>query len=310
MTLKKMKAKKKITEESRIAYFGTPDFSTFVLEELEKARIVPSLIVTAPDKPAGRGMEMQSSAVKAWADEKGIPAIQPERLDGTDAEADILFNGEWDLCIVAAYGKILPRAVLDLPHYGTLNVHPSLLPKFRGPSPIESQILADEREVGVSIIVLDEEMDHGPVVAQASITPEPWPFRRSELENLLWHSGGELLDEVIPTWILESSGHNDNGENPDSIIPEPQDHLKATYTPKLKKEDGLIDLAGDGYKNYLKFCAYEGWPGTYFFAKKNGKEVRVKIADAKYENDAFIPTRVIPEGKQEMAYEDLVRSFS
>lgn len=279
-----------------VAYFGTPHFSVYVLEELEKAGIVPTLIVTTPDKPAGRGLEMQSSAVKLWAEEKEINVITPEKLNDTDMEAEVLLNSEWDLFVVAAYGKLLPKNLLEIPKKGTLNVHPSLLPKYRGPSPIETQILKDAKEVGVSIILLDEETDHGPILAQASITPEPWPFKRSMLEDLLWHEGGALLAEAIPPFI--------NG----SLETSPQEHSEATFTEKLKKEDGRINLKEDGYKNYLKFCAYEGWPGTYFFVTRGDKETRVKIIDAKYENDVFTPTRVIPEGKKEMDYQDFLRS--
>jgi len=116
------------------------------------------------------------------------------------------------------------------------------------------------------------------------------------LENLLWHAGGKLLAEVIPSWIdgsLSAKAQNDH---------------EATFTKKMEKEDGHIDLSGDSYKNYLTFCAYEGWPGTYFFVERNGKKIRVKIADAKYEDDLFTPTRVIPEGKREMDYKDFLRA--
>lgn len=280
----------------RIVFFGTPSFSTFVLDELESAGILPALIVTVPDKPADRGLLMKASPVKVWGEERNIDVLQPERLDFSDPAADIILNSEWDIFIVAGYGKLLPSALLAIPKYGTLNVHPSLLPKFRGPSPIESQILSDAKEIGVSIILLDEETDHGPILAQASITPEPWPFRRNMVEDLLWHEGGKLLAESIPL-VVDGS-----------LKAEAQNHAEATFTPKLKKEDGLIDLAGDAYQNYLKFCAYEGWPGTYFFVTRNGKEIRIKIIDAKYEAGAFTPTRIIPEGKKEMDYVDFLRS--
>ncbi len=279
----------------RIAFFGTPHFATYVLDELENAGIMPTLIVTVPDKPADRGLELKASAVKEWAETKGVDVVQPERLDVSDVAADMIFNNEWDLFIVAAYGKLLPKSVLSVPQHGTLNVHPSLLPKLRGPSPIESAILGNQQETGVSVILLDEETDHGPIVAQASITPEPWPFKRSELEDLLWHEGGKLLAEAIPSFMEGT------------LKAEPQNHTDATFTPKLKKEDGLLDLTGDAYQNYLKFCAYEGWPGTYFFTERGGKKLRVKIIDAVYADSAFTPTRVIPEGKKEMAYEDFVR---
>ena len=274
----------------RIAFFGTPDFATYVLDELVDAGLQPDLVVTVPDKPAGRGLVPQASPVKEWALEHETDLLQPEKLNASDPEADMILNSEWDLFIVAGYGKLLPKEMLTLPRNGVLNVHPSLLPKYRGPSPIEAQILDDVKEVGVSIILLDEEMDHGPVLAQASVSPEPWPFKRSELEDLLWHEGGALLAEVIPQHV--------SGE----LKPVEQHHADATFTKKLTKEDGLLELTDDGYKNYLKFCALEGWPGTYFFAERNGTKVRMKITDAKYENGAFTPLKVVPEGKKEMDY--------
>jgi len=272
----------------KIAYFGTPRFSTFVLNALLESKYAPTLVVTAPDRPAGRGLIVTAPPVKAWAKERDIPVIQPESLTKPGPELDVLLNSEWDLFVVAAYGKILPKSVLDIPAHGALNVHPSLLPSFRGMSPIETQILEDEKTVGVSILVMDELIDHGPVLAQASITPNPWPMRTHELEDILWSEGGALLTEVIPGYL--------DG----SLKATPQEHTLATLTKRMSKEDGLLDLAADGYQNYLKFCAYDEWPGTFFF--ENGK--RIKIVEAELKNGQFIPLRVTPEGKKEQAYRE------
>lgn len=267
----------------KIGFFGTPRFAVFVLEELEKVGIVPDIIVTQPDRPAGRGLKLTPSPVKVRALAHEVPVIQePSTLH--------LEPSTFNLFIVVAYGKILPKEVLALPVHGTLNVHPSLLPKFRGPSPIESQILADDPECGVTIIKLDNEVDHGPIVAQASITPDGWPVRASVLEELLAREGGKLLAEAIPPYMERS------------ITPEPQDHSKATFTKKIKKEDGLIQFSDDPYSNYLKFCAYDEWPGTFFFNPPAGGGKRIKIVDAEYKNGLFKPLRVIPEGKKEQDY--------
>lgn len=266
-----------------IAFFGTPQFAVYVLEELEKAGIVPALIITAPDKPKGRGLVLTPPPVKDWALVHDIAYLQPPSLKTIDYGLETILNTEWDLFIVAAYGKILPEALVNAPAHGTLNVHPSLLPKFRGASPIESQILADERTVGVSIMKLDKEMDHGPILAQASITLESWPIRARDLEELLAREGGSLLAESIPSYM--------SGE----LQPTEQDHGAATFTKKISKEDGLIDLSADGYQNYLKYCAYDEWPGSFLF--KDGK--RIKIVDAELKNGSFQPLRVIPEGKKE-----------
>jgi methionyl-tRNA formyltransferase len=253
---------------------------------------MPSVVVTVPDKPKGRGLQMTEPATKTWAKENGVTVLQPEKLD------DAFFRelSGYDLFVVAGFGRILPQELLDAPKFGTLNVHPSLLPAYRGPSPIESQILADEKTVGVSVILLDEETDHGPVLVQKSFAPEKWPMMRSELENLLWSEGGALLAGSIPSYVEGA------------LKPIPQNHDAATFTPKLSKDDGLLDLSADPYKNYLKYCAYEGWPGAYFFAERGGKKIRVKIALAEYANGEMKILRVVPEGKREMDYTDFLRS--
>lgn len=268
---------------ARIVFFGTPRFAVTILDELKKAGIVPSLIVTAPDKPKGRGLVLTPPPVKDWALAHEVLCVQPLSLKTMNDELDTILNSEWDLFIVAAYGKILPQSVLDIPVHGTLNVHPSLLPKFRGASPIESQILADERTVGVSIMELDHEMDHGPILAQASITLDQWPVLARDLEELLATEGGALLAESIPPYM--------SGE----LVPTAQDHDLATFTKKIDKADGEIDLTADGYQNYLKYCAYDEWPGSFFF--QDGK--RIKIVSAELRSGSFFPLRVIPEGKKE-----------
>lgn len=280
-----------------IVFFGTPVFATAVLDELAAAMITPSLIVTAPDAPKGRKLILTSSEVKVWAENHNVLVLQPTSLnDG--AEIAPLLNTEWDLCIVAAYGKKLPPEILSLPKHGALNVHPSLLPQFRGASPVRSAILEDARETGVTIMLMDAELDHGPILAQArvEIAPEDWPPRATILEQLLACAGGELLAETIPLWIAGK------------IIPEEQKHDKATLSQKITKDMGQIDLADDPYKNLLKIRAYDGWPGTYFIHPRKGKDIRVKIMDAKLADDGALQIlRVVPEGKREMSYDDFVR---
>ena len=275
----------------RIAFFGTPDLAVFVLEELEKADIIPALVVTPPDKPVGRKLKLTPPPVKVWAEEHDIEVLQTASLKD-QAEVPELANSEWDVFIVAAYNTILPSWVLELPKRGVLNVHPSLLPKLRGPSPIRSAILTDARDaVGVSIMQLDEEIDHGPLVAQAKVELPVWPERGSVLDELLFREGGRLLAEVVPLWL--------KGE----IEPEEQHHNEATYSKKFEKADGEIDLDGDPEENYRKFCAFDGWPGTFFFFECGGKKTRVKVTDAAYKLREFQVLKVIPEGKKEMLFE-------
>lgn len=288
----------------KIAFFGTPYFAVTILEELNKTGIIPALIVTAPDKPQGRGLILTPPPVKIWAQENNIKFIQPTNLKensaGETSQIVELLNESWDLFIVAAYGKIIPENILEIPKYKTLNVHPSLLPKLRGPSPIESSILNDDRDIGVSIMRLDKEMDHGPIVTQEKIPYENigvWPINATKLKDFAAHFGGALLAKILPDWI---SGN---------IVEKEQDHTQATYCKKIIKADGLIDLDTDAYINYLKICAYCDWPGTYFFKENNGKKIRVTIKKALYKNDQLVIESVVPEGKSEMPYLDFLRGI-
>jgi methionyl-tRNA formyltransferase len=275
-------------------FFGTPDFSVIILEQLAQGGFLPKLIVTGPDKPKGRNLAMTPPPVKVWAQSHGIPVIQPTTLKD-DALATALAEQKADVFIVAAYGKILPKKILDIPPKGVLNVHPSLLPHLRGSSPIESAILRDEKETGVSIMLLDEEMDHGPILAAEKLTIGEWPTA-PELERTLGEKGGRLLASILPQWLAGT------------IKAAPQDHAQATFTKKIEKADGLIDLTADPYENFRKIKAYAGWPTAYFFTEKNGTKMRVIIKDAEFKNGNLVITRIVPEGKQEMNYSDFMRS--
>ena len=277
----------------RFAYFGTPEFAAIILEELFVKKFTPTLIVTQPDKPKGRKLVLTPSEVRVWGMAHDVPVLTPAKMRDESFVA-ALSAAKCELFIVAAYGKIIPKEILDMPKYGVLNVHPSLLPKFRGSSPIESAILSDEKWTGVTIMQLDEEMDHGPVIAQRERIIPHWPPRASDLTRDLAHFGGSLLSGVIPEWL--------NG-----LQAFPQDHSRATFTKKINKEDGLLDLSADPIMNYKKIRAYDGWPGTYFFTKKHGKDIRVKVTDARLEHGTLVITRVIPEGKDEMMYDDFLR---
>jgi methionyl-tRNA formyltransferase len=276
----------------RFVYFGTPEFSTYVLDELAAASFTPVLVVTTPDRLAGRGLMLQESPVKKWAVARTIPVLQPETFDETALTA--LQEADADLFIVAAYGKILPRTALSIAKCGNVNVHPSLLPRYRGTSPVESQILADDEKTGVSVIVMDEKMDHGPILAKEEITFPNWPVGRNVMNDRLWRAGGVLLAASLPEYL---SG---------ALLPKEQEHEAATFTKKLSKEDGLLDMDAPGRENYLKYLAYEGWPGTFFYADIGGAKTRVKIKTARFENGAFIPELVIPEGRGETDYASLL----
>ncbi len=281
-------------------FFGTDAFSAVVLAELKKAGFLPARVVTAPDRPKGRGLALTPPPAKLWAIENSVPVLQPERLDS--AVAGQLSKVNSSLFVVASYGAILPKEILAIPKHGTLNVHPSLLPKYRGASPIESAILADDRDTGVSIMLMDEQMDHGPIVALERIQDsgfriQEWPPSASVLKAECARIGGELLAKTIPLWLAGK------------IQAVPQDHAKATYTKKIKKEDGLIRLADDPYKNFLKIRAFDGSIGTFFFTERNGKKLRVAIKDAKFAEGALTLTRVVPEGRKEMSYDAFLQGL-
>lgn len=281
------------TPSTPFVYFGTPRFAAIVLDELAANGFLPALIVTAPDKPKGRKLVLTPSEVKVWATEHQIPTITPERLRDPETISTIAAVGA-PLFIVAAYGKIIPKAILDLPEHGSLNVHPSLLPKFRGPSPIESAILSDEPGTGVSIMLLDEETDHGPIIAQQAYDAPEWPMRASLLTDALAHEGGALLARSIAQWIAHH----------DATV---QDHNAATFTTKITKEDGAVTLQDEPTLLYKKIRAFDEWPGTYFFTERSGRTIRVRITDATLQDGVLTITRVVPEGKKEMSYADFLR---
>ncbi len=296
-------------QKPKIAFFGTPDFAVWVLEGLKSHGILPDLVVCAPDAPKGRKLVMTPPPAKVWAEKNRIPVIQPESVKGPTFEKELreraplgdssLGFGDWDLFIVAAYGKIIPENILYLPRRKTINVHPSMLPLLRGSSPLQSAILHDMRDTGVTIIRLDKEMDHGPIVAQRALGLSAWPVDAETLGKESARLGAELIAEILPSLLDGTAKERE------------QDHSKATLTKKISKEDGLISLGDDGYLNFLKFNAHKGWPGTYFFVERHHQgatgKVRVTVTEAAFENGAFAIKKVVPEGRSEMSWDDFNR---
>ena len=275
-------------KNTNFIFWGTPDVASETLEILKQSGFLPSLIVTSSDKPQGRKMLVTPPPAKVWAVENSIPYIQPEKLDEEFALKLSTFN--FQLFIVVAYGKIMPENIINMPKLGSINIHYSLLPKYRGASPVESAILNGDTETGVTIQQMEYKMDSGPIVAQEKVTilrEEKAP----ELRKCLIKIGAELLVKILPELAQEK------------IKAIPQDETQASHCKKIKKEDGLIDLNGDAVKNYNKFRAYALWPRTFFF--KNNK--RVIINDAVLENNQFIIKKVLPEGKKEIKYEEFLK---
>lgn len=286
-------------KELSFAFFGTPQFAVTILEEMKSRGFVPKLIVTQEDKPQGRHMEITPPPTKVWARSNNIPVYQPQSLRGGiafDTLKDTYNAGEFDVFIVASYGKIIPDEILSLPKRETINVHPSLLPKLRGSSPILGAILEEEK-TGVTIMHLDSEMDHGPIIAQREISVSEWPPYAPDLENLLAREGGKLLSEILPLWV--------DG----SIKETAQDHTLATYTKKVKKEDAEIDLSDDAELNIRKIRGYAGWPNAFTFFEQGKKRIRVIIKTAEIVDGKLILLRVIPEGKKEMGFDEFERGL-
>lgn len=286
----------KTEQDIRIAFFGSSEFSVFCLEEMKAHGFFPSLIISTPDKPVGRGLKLQANIVKNWAEENKINISTPNKLD--DNFIQELKNSKCNLFLVCSYGRIIPNSVITLPEFKTLNIHPSLLPKYRGASPLQAQILADQKNIGLTLMQIDEQMDHGPIISQKTITIPNWPVSFEELEKMTAVEGIKMFIEILPSWI--------GGE----ITPKEQNHSEATYTKKIEKNDGLIDLEfAKPYENYLKTKAFYPHPGTFFFINKNDKKIRVIIKDSEYLDGKFIIKKVLPEGKKEMNYEDFLRGL-
>ena len=268
------------------AFFGTPDVASETLEILKGAGYLPSLIITSPDARAGRGMKVQVSPVAKFAKKNNIECLKPE----SNAELLKIFSSEGKfqevkLFIVVAYGKIVPEKILNLPENGSINIHYSLLPKYRGASPVESAILNGDTETGVTIQKMVYKMDAGAIIAQEKINIFATEHA-TELRGRMIKIGGELLVKTLPKI----------GELKET----PQDESRVTTTQKIKKEDGLIDPTGDPVQNYNKFRAYSAWPRIYFF--KDGK--RIIITEATLENGKFVIKKILPEGKKEIVYKN------
>jgi methionyl-tRNA formyltransferase len=245
-------------ENPLFAFFGTSVDSQFALKALEPHGLEPALVVD-PREPL------------------------PEEL----------FNTDWDFFLVASYGKILKREVLDLPKHGCINIHPSLLPKYRGPSPYVSAILADDRSTGTTLMLMAEKMDAGPILAQARIEIDEaeWPPKGLMLSEMLFTEGVNLLAEILPDYLAGK------------LTPVPQDESLATYTKKFVDADALLDL-NNPREAFLKIQAFDKSPRAHFI---NDKGKRVVVTDATWKDGVLEILTVLPEGKKEMSYQDYLR---
>jgi len=242
---------------------GTPDFAVSVLEALI-GRYEIAGVVTQPDRRAKRGCKLEASPVKVVALAHDLSVLQPPSLRQPDAVAELTALAP-DVIVVAAYGQILPAEVLAIPLRSCLNVHASLLPRYRGAAPVAAAILVGEEETGVTIMLMDEGMDTGPILSQATCAIFPQDTRES-LSARLAQLGTDLLVDALPRWLA--------GE----IEPQPQDHSQATYCGIIAKDDGLVDWSQSAVEIWLRSRAYHPWPSTYTHWR--GKLLKVLRAEA------------------------------
>jgi methionyl-tRNA formyltransferase len=263
----------------KFVFFGTRELAAKVLEALIRAGYSPSLVVTGVDKEAGRKKELKESPVKEVALKHNLSLAQPKN------PADLLTRAELkeaELFILSAYGNILPKALVELPPRGVLNVHPSLLPLYRGPAPERFALLEGETTTGVTVILMDEEIDHGAVLAQEEFTI-PKDITHEDLHAKLGEIGGELLVRILPLWL--------EGK----IAPKEQDHTKATFTKKVTREDGKIDWNKEAEYIARQIRAFDPWPGTYtLWQGKRIKILKGRAVSMPKEHTSLDPGVIIP----------------
>ncbi len=264
----------------RLIFAGTPEFALASLQALCGAGYRPAAVLTQPDRPAGRGRRLQAGPVKAWAEAEGIAIHQPATLKD-EAVQDEIRALRPDILVVAAYGLILPPAVLALPAAGCLNVHASLLPRWRGASPIQAAVLAGDAVSGVSLMRMEAGLDTGPVFARAEI-PVGARETAGELHDRLAALGGELLVEHLPA-ILE-----------DTLPAVPQDDSRATYAPRIRREDALIDWADPAVLLDRQIRAYNPWPVSHTML--DGELLRVWTAEPLNRSADAAPGRILAAG--------------
>ncbi len=292
-------------------FFGTPEFSKITLEILIKNNLVPSLVVTSPDKPVGRKQIMTPSPVKKFAAQNGLKIKTPATSSSIFDEVANLNGKKIDFAILAAYGFIIPQRAIQLFPHGILNIHPSLLPKYRGPTPIQTAILNGDKETGVTIIKLNEKIDEGEILAQEKVKIDPNDTTIT-LGEKLYKAGTNSLIKILPDYLkgkIKLTPQNNNAAT---------GQLSATVniTKKFTKQDGFIPfedlkniyrsetLAKNGNRNlphqiYNKFRAFQPWPGIWTILPN---DKRMLITKCHLENEVLKIDFVKIEGKQEKKF--------
>ncbi len=274
-------------QKFNIVFMGTPEFAVPALHALYKKKYNVSLVVTQPDRPKGRGRKIVSPPVKQEAIRLGYKVIQPESIKpksikNAPGKTDDFYNHlkhlEPDFLVVVAFAGILSDKLLSLPRLGAINIHPSLLPKYRGPAPIQHALINNEKETGVTIMMLDSGLDTGDILMSQKTTISDDDTSET-LHDILSKKGAELLVSTLDKF------------QKNTIKRIPQDHSKATYAPLLKKKDGLIDWSLPSDKLAAFIRGMTPWPGAYTF--NNGKRIKIFKVKSAIKNEAVAPGTVL-----------------
>ena len=280
-----------------VVFFGTPDFAGPSLKSLIKHHNV-KLVITQPDKPVGRKLIITPPPIKKIALENNIFCLQPKTLKGDSEKTTEIIqkinNTEPDLAVVIAYGKKLPTKILNLPKFGSINLHASLLPKLRGASPIQSTILNGDKKTGLSIMLMDEGIDTGPIISQKELVLDNTETAET-LHDKLSTIGADFLIKTIPEYTAEN------------VVPKKQNDQKSSTCHIIKKEDGLINWDKAAIEINRMIRAFSPWPGAYTFCPK--KNLRIKITQTKIENGNLKILKVQVAGKKEISYTDFLKGY-
>ncbi|MBA7710943.1 Methionyl-tRNA formyltransferase [subsurface metagenome] len=270
----------------RVVFMGSPEFAVPSLERLILNQYQVVAVYTQPDKPAGRGRSLVATPVKRAAIASKLPVVQPASLKKAETVTQ-LTDFHPDVMVIAALGQILPQSVLDLPRYGCINIHPSLLPKFRGASPIASAILAGEEFTGVSLMLMDKGLDTGPILGRAQISISPQDTTGS-LTAKLSLIAAQLLLEVLPCWV--------KGE----IEPQSQNEAEATYSAQISKGEGEIDWHLSAVDIWRRVRAFQPWPGCY--TSWQGKRLEIIEAVPLPGEETLEAGRVVALNRESVAF--------
>jgi methionyl-tRNA formyltransferase len=251
----------------KLVFFGTSSFGVPIIDRLQQNHEIVS-VITTPDAPVGRKQELRPSSIGQWAAEQALPVLKPESLKNQSELVAELTALKADVFIIVAYGKIIPAEYISLPPLKTINVHPSLLPLYRGPSPIQYAIRNGETKTGISIMLIDEQVDHGPLLGQHEVLISPTETYL-QLESRLGQISADFLAEILPNYAAGK------------IIPTEQNHDLATFTKMIKKEDGLIDWHNTASEIFNQYRAFTPRPGIWtHFRKQTFKILGCDVAES------------------------------